>query len=458
MRQLTRSLRRTLRTALRGLGRNRMRSALTTLGIVIGVAAVIAMMEIGQGSSKSIQKTIASMGAANIIILPGAATFGSVVFGAGSTMTLTPGDCQAILDSCPAVRAVAPIVRSRTQVIYGNRNWQPDFIYGTTPEFLDVREWPLEDGVPFTDADVVTSNRVCLLAQTVVRELFQDQSPIGKEIRINNIAFRVIGVLSRKGANMVGMDQDNIILAPWTSIKFRVTGRAMDSGNQSAVVVTQSVNTLSNLYPGKVSLYPDKSATEQTNNPLPVRFITVDQIVLAARSSDQIANAIDQLTKVLRQRHRIPDGFPDDFTIRDMTEVTNMLSSTSFLMSKLLLSVALISLVVGGVGIMNIMLVSVTERTREIGIRKAIGARRGSIMTQFLIESIVVSCMGGVIGIAIGFWGAITAGNLMSLDATPDALVVLAAFAVSAVVGIFFGWFPAHKASKLNPIEALRFE
>ena len=223
-----------VRTALHGLSRNVMRAALTTLGIVIGVAAVIAMMEIGRGSSSAIQATIASMGANNLLVLPGTASSGGVSFGGGSVMTLTPQDAEAILNECPAVRGAVPVVRARTQVIYGNRNWVPSFIYGTTPAWLDVREWGLAEGDMFTERDVRNASKVCVLGQRLVRELFQGENPIGKEVRVQNVSFRVIGVLTAKGANMMGMDQDDVLLAPWTTIKFRVTGSSASTANQSA--------------------------------------------------------------------------------------------------------------------------------------------------------------------------------------------------------------------------------
>jgi ABC-type antimicrobial peptide transport system permease subunit len=461
MRRLTRSYRRTLRTALHGLSRNRMRSALTTLGIVIGVAAVIAMMEIGEGSSRMIQQSIASMGAANIMVQPGTASSGGVTFGAGTTMTLTPTDCEAIIDECPAVRAAAPVVRARTQVIYQGRNWVPTSIYGTTPDFLDVREWTnLEDGVSFTDADVRNTNKVCLLGRTIVRELFQGRSPIGEEIRINNVAFRVIGVLTPKGANTFGMDQDDVILAPWTSIKYRVSNKAMGSVNQSAAASdsTQSIDTLNNLYPGQSTLYPVPSATEQANNPLPVRFVNVDQMMVAAQSGQQVPAAIEQMTRLLRLRHHLAPDEPDDFNMRDMTEMTNMLSSTSFLMTKLLLSVALISLVVGGVGIMNIMLVSVTERTREIGLRMAVGARARDILRQFLFEAVVLCLLGGALGILLGRGSSLLVRTFLGWATQLSVGAIIAAVAVSVSVGVVFGYYPAWKASRLDPIEALRYE
>ncbi len=458
-----------LRTALHGLRRNIMRAALTTLGIIIGVAAVIAMMEIGRGSASAIQRTITSMGANNLLVLPGTASSGGVSFGAGSVMTLTPQDAVAILKESPAVRATAPIVRVRTQVIYGNRNWVPIFIYGTTPEYLDVREWPLAEGDAFSDQDVRNASKVCLLGQRLVRELFQGESPLHKEVRINNVSFKVIGILSSKGANMMGIDQDDILLAPWTSIKYRVAGSSMASANQSAqssqtasgADTSQKVNTLNQIYPNtKLNLYPEQSAIQAADTPLPVRFTNVDQILAAARSTPEIPVAIRQITQLLRERHRIhpADGDQDDFSIRDMTEMTKALSSTATMMTKLLLAVALISLVVGGVGIMNIMLVSVTERTREIGLRMAVGAWSRDILQQFLVESVLLCFCGGIAGILAGrgISRLITVvlgwPTEMSLDA------IFAAFAVSVTVGIIFGYYPAWKASRLDPINALRYE
>jgi len=457
-----------LRTAFHGLRRNILRAALTTLGIIIGVAAVIAMMEIGRGSSSAIQKTIASMGANVLLVRPGTASSGGVSFGAGSVMTLTPQDGEAILKESPAVRAVAPVVRARTQVIYGNRNWVPVFIYGSTPSYLDVREWPLAEGEMFSEQDVRNASKVCILGQRLVKELFQGESPLGKEVRVNNVAFKVIGILNPKGANMMGIDQDDLLLAPWTSIKYRVARSSMTNVNQSAQSTTtsssssgtsQTVNTLSQIYPNtKLNLYPEQSATQQADTPLPVRFTNVDEILTAARSTPEIPNAMRQITELLRERHRIRPGEPEDFNIRDMTEMTKALSSTSTLMTKLLLAVALISLVVGGVGIMNIMLVSVTERTREIGLRMAVGAWGRDILQQFLVESVLLCFCGGIAGILVGrgisllITAVLRWPTEMSLDA------ILAAFAVSVSVGIIFGYYPAWKASRLDPINALRYE
>jgi ABC-type antimicrobial peptide transport system permease subunit len=452
---------RTARTALTALTRNPMRALLTTLGIVIGVGAVIAMMEIGNGSSAAIQKTIATMGANVLLVVPGTAASGGVSFGAGSVTTLTPQDGEAILRDSPAVRNVAPIVRARTQVVYGNRNWVPQQMIGTTPAFLDIRDWTsLAEGEAFTDRDVLNSNKVCLIGQTLARELFQGESPIGKEIRVKNVSFRVVGVLSAKGANMMGSDQDDILLAPWTTIKYRVTGSTLSNPNQSAASSTSStVNTLNRLYPSEApSIYPKPSEAQAANNPLTVRFANIDQLLIAARGPEDIPAAIQQMTEILRERHRIRDGQPDDFTVRDMTEMTNTLSSTSRLMTNLLLCVAMISLVVGGVGIMNIMLVSVTERTREIGLRMAVGARARDILRQFLVEAVVLCLVGGAAGILLGHGGSRLVELLLRWPVATSLPAIAAAVLVSASVGIIFGFYPAWKASRLDPIDALRYE
>jgi ABC-type antimicrobial peptide transport system permease subunit len=451
---------RTFRTALRGLLRNPLRAMLTTLGIVIGVAAVIAMMEIGAGSSAAIRSSIAGMGANVLDVRSGAASSGGVTFGAGTTKTLTPEDGEAILRECPAVGNVAPLVHTRTQVVYGSRNWVPTFIYGTTPAYLDVQNWTIGEGAMFTDRDVANANKVCVLGETLVRELFQGQDPIGKEIRIKNISFRVVGVLGRKGANMMGMDQDDIILAPWSTIKYRVTGTDLADANQSAGSSSDSsVNTLSNLYPGgQPALYPERSATQAADNPMPVRFPNIDHLRVTARSAESIPAAIAQMTRVLRERHRIHGEEPDDFSIRDMTQMMNTLSSTTRMMTNLLLSVAMISLVVGGVGIMNIMLVSVTERTREIGLRMAVGARAGDILRQFVVEAVVLCLVGGALGIVLGHGGSMLVRLLLHWPVETSPAAIAAAVLVSAGVGIIFGFYPAWKASRLDPIEALRYE
>jgi ABC-type antimicrobial peptide transport system permease subunit len=464
-----RKLYRTLRMAILALRRNVMRSVLTTLGIIIGVGAVITMMEIGKGSSTAVKQTIASMGANNLLVMPGTASSGGVSFGSGSIITLTPQDAEAIERECPAVNGVAPVVRSRTQVVYGNRNWVPMYIYGTTPKFLDVRDWQdMDEGEPFTDRDVAGATKVCILGQTLVRELFQEVSPVGKEVRVQNVTFRVVGVLSRKGANMMGLDQDDILLAPWTTIKYRVAGVSATTANQSASgnsnqpgTVNVSVNSTSQLYPtGSFQglLYPQPSVNEAADTPQPVRFTNVDQIMARAASAAEIRTAIRQINDLLHERHHIRAGQPDDFSIRDMTEMSMALASTSNLMAALLLGVALISLIVGGVGIMNIMLVSVTERTKEIGLRMAVGARARDILRQFLVEAVVLCLLGGAMGIVFGFAGSFFFRFVLNWPTETSLPAIVASVVVSATVGVVFGYYPAWKASRLDPIEALRYE
>jgi ABC-type antimicrobial peptide transport system permease subunit len=455
-------IRRTLRIATRALRRNPMRATLTTLGIIIGIAAVIAMMEIGNGSSRAIQKSIASMGANNIMVRPGTAASGGVSFGAGSVLTLTPQDCDAIITDCSAVKYAAPTVRARAQVVYGSRNWVPFFIIGTTPAYFLAQDWTdLTEGEFFTDRDVLNANKVCVLGQTLVRELFEGGSPIGKDIRVKNISFRVVGVLSAKGANMMGMDQDDIIVAPWTAIKYRVAGTTLTNVNQSAASseTSSSVNSLSGLYPSsQVDLYPTQSAIQMADTPQPVRFTNVDEILVTANSADAIPGAVRQITELLRSRHHIEAGEPDDFTIRDMAEMISVFSSTTVLMTNLLLCIALISLIVGGVGIMNIMLVSVTERTHEIGLRMAVGARARDILRQFLVEATVLCLIGGVIGILVGHGGAYLVKLFQHWPVETSPAAIIAAVLVSVSVGLVFGYYPAWKASRLDPIEALRYE
>src|SRR5947209_1423893 len=463
-----RKFNRILKMAVNALRRNIMRSALTTLGIVIGVSAVIAMMEIVQWSSSAVNQTIASMGANMLLVRPGTASSGGVTFGSGSILTLTPADADAILRECPSVVSIAPVVRARTQVVYGNRNWVPLYIYGTTPSFLEVRDWQdLEEGEAFTKREVDNSSKVCLIGQTLVRELFQGESPLGKELRVQSVTFKVIGVLTPKGANMMGLDQDDILLAPWTTIKYRVSGTSATTANQSAAAaassstsVSTAVNTLDQLYPNvdNSQLYDQPSAIQQADTPQPIRFANVDQILARAESTEAIPQAIRQITGLLHERHHIRPGQADDFNIRDMTEMTKALASTSYLMAGLLLCVALISLVVGGVGIMNIMLVSVTERTREIGLRMAVGARARDILRQFLVEAIVLCLLGGAMGIVFGRGGSFLVRVFLHWPTEPSLPAIIASVLVSAAVGVVFGYYPAWKASRLDPIEALRYE
>ena len=451
----------TLVTAMGALRRNKMRSALTTLGIIIGVGAVITMMEIGQGSAAQLKKTIASMGANNLMIQSGAAASGGVTFGSGSALTLTPKDSEELGLQCPAIEEVAPMVRARGQVIYGNKNWIPMQTMGTTPSYLAVRDWEeMDEGDMFTDRDVRSGNQVCVIGATLKRELFLDESPLGKELRIQNVALRVIGVLSRKGANMMGMDQDDVLLAPWTTIKFRVSGGGSTAQSAAAAAATtSSVNTLNNLYPGATALYSAPSATQLADTPQPIRVTNVDTIMAKATSAEEIPDAIDQIKDILRERHRIRPGVADDFNIRDMTEATKALSSTTQIMGILLLAVACISLLVGGVGIMNIMLVSVTERTREIGLRMAVGARSHHILRQFLVEAIVLCLCGGAMGIASGRGFSFLVALLF--ESGPRKLRWPPSSRRSWCPrrwGVVFGFYPAWKASRLDPIEALRYE
>jgi ABC-type antimicrobial peptide transport system permease subunit len=461
---------RIVRTAFRALRRNMLRSALTTLGIVIGVAAVIAMTEIGQGTQRAVEKTIASMGANNLLVLPGTAASGGVSFGSGSVVTLTPQDADAIARDCSAVNSVATVVRARTQTTFGNKNWVPTFIYGTTPSFLDVREWnDLEEGEPFTDADVRNQTRVCLIGQTIKRELFDDQSPLDREIRMQNVGFRVIGVLSRRGANMMGMDQDDIVLAPWPSIRARVSSTQLTNANQSNPATTSSagasvtaattVNSLNQSYPGSQdSVYPTVDPLRAVDYPQQTRFPNIDQILVRANSAEEIPLAIAQITGLLHERHHIKPGQNDDFSVRDMTETSKAMGSASATMSRSLLFVATVSLVVGGVVIMSIMLVSVTERTREIGLRMAVGARPADVMRQFLVEAVVLCLMGGLIGILLGRGVSLTLHWFLNWPIELSIPAIAAAVVVSASVGITFGFYPAWKASRLDPIEALRYE
>jgi ABC-type antimicrobial peptide transport system permease subunit len=453
---------RTMKMASLALRSNVMRAALTTLGIIIGVAAVITMMEIGNGAKVAIQRTMASMGANTLVILPGAVTIAGVNNGAGTMITLTPRDAEAILKECPSVVWAAPIVRARAQVVYGNRNWVPTYVYGTAPSFLDIRDWTeMAEGEAFTEHEVLNSGKVCIVGQTIVRELFGGQSPIGKHVRIRNVDFKVIGVLHKKGANLMGMDQDDILLAPWTTIKYRVVASSLSGGNQSssATAGTAEMNTLNMTYPNlQQNLYPVQSATEQCDTPQPIRFPNVDQILTAAPSADQIPPAIQQLSSLLRQRHRLRNSDPDDFIIRDMTEITKTMSATAEMMTKLLLCVAMISLVVGGIGIMNIMLVSVTERTREIGLRMAVGAEPGDILRHFLTEAVILCLLGGTMGILIGRGSSYVVSVVLGWPTAVSIGAIVAAVLVSATVGIAFGFYPAYKASRLDPIEALRYE
>ena len=447
----------TLKTALRALRRNPLRSALTTLGIIIGIAAVIAMVQIGEGSSAAIKQTIANMGANVLIVFPGQAVSAGVSFGGGSSVTLTSADAAAIARDCPSISGAAPVVNGRMQVVRGGQNWVPQFLIGTTPAYLKIRDWSIAEGRAFGNDDVDGADQVCILGQTDVKELFVSGKPLGKRILVNNVPLRVIGVLTKKGANMMGMDQDDIIIMPWTTMKYRVSGSALQNQNQSAAAA--AAFSTDQLYPEtSQSLYPVASATEQQDLPQPVSFPNVNSILVSVPSSSEIPQAMTEITALLRQRHHLQPGTPSDFNIRNMAEISNAMSHTTQLMTNLLTGVALISLMVGGVGIMNIMLVSVTERTREIGLRMAIGARPGDILSQFILEAIVLCLFGGALGILFGQALSMAVKSLLHWPIQMSAPAMVASVAVSVAVGLVFGYYPAWKASRLDPIEALRYE
>jgi len=450
---------RIFRTALTALRRNVMRSVLTCLGIIIGIAAVIAMMEIGRGSARSIEQTIASLGASVIQVDPADVTIGGVNSGGGGRVTLTPDDAEAIRRECSALQSVAPSVDCWRQAVYGNRNWRPNRILGVTPDYFVVRNWPIAEGESLTLQEVRTAASVCVIGQTIVQRLFDNQSPIGKEIRLGSVGLRVVGVLSRKGANVMGWDQDDFIAAPLTTIKYRVTGVRQATQPTPTPSPPSVVTTNTKTYPNEeIQLYPVQSDAQAADTPQLARFFDLDDIWVAAGSRDNIPLAIGQIRSLLRQRHDIRPGEPDDFRIRDLTEISQAFTATTGIMTNLLLAVALISLVVGGVGIMNIMLVSVTERTREIGIRMAMGARSRDVLRQFLIEAIALCVAGGAIGILLGRGASIAINALLHWPTLPSISAIIASVAVAVTVGVIFGYYPAWKASRLDPIEALRYE
>jgi macrolide transport system ATP-binding/permease protein len=458
-----RFLARATSTALRSLRRNPMRSALTTLGIIIGVGSLLAVAEIGTGAWTAIRALLTKTGVDNIVIQAGAASRNGVSLGSGSIKTLTPEDAEILLRECPSVDSLAPLVFTRGQVVHGNKNWVPSTFVGTTPGYLRVREWEdLEEGESFTERDVHAVALVCLLGQTVARELFDEQSPIGQEVYVNDVPLRVIGVLSRKGADIIGEDQDDLLVAPWTTVKFRVSSGAgsTSGGNDASHSEPADLrNLMSRRYPrGHAAPFPTLSPMQMIDTPRLERLSNVDSILVRASSTEEIPAAMEQITRVLSERHRIAPGEPADFAVRDFTEVVRAVKGTVGLVAGLLLCVALISLVVGGIGIMNIMLLTVTERYREIGLRMAVGARSRDILRQFLVEAVVLCVLGGAVGIVAGRGAALLVRLLARWPTEPSLLAILASVSVSVTVGVIFGYYPAWKASRLDPIDALRSE
>lgn len=403
--------------AFRAIAANKLRSFLTMLGIIIGVASVITMLAIGQGSKKSIQSQIAEMGSNMIMIQPGADMRGGVRQDASSMETLKLTDYQSIKDNCKYISAISPVVNSSGQFIYGSNN-TPSSIYGVTEDYLTIRQLSVADGEMFTDADIKSSTKVCILGKTVVDNLFPNgEEPVGKVVRFNSIPFRVIGVLKSKGYNSMGMDQDDLVLAPYTTIMKRIL----------AITYIQGINC-------------------------------------SAITEDMTNNATEEITSLLRQNHKLKDATDtssaqdDDFSIRSQEELATMMNSTTDLMTILLACIAGISLVVGGIGIMNIMYVSVTERTKEIGLRMSVGARGVDILSQFLIEAILLSVTGGIIGVLLGVGASYTVNILAKWPIFIQPWSVLLSFIVCTATGVFFGWYPAKKAAQLDPIEAIRYE
>ena len=444
-------------TALNALRRNILRSVLTMLGIVIGIASVIAMMEIGTGASEQIAAKIANMGSDVLMITPVAISSGGVSAGSGTSVTLTTDDVDAIRRDCPAVRAVTPVLsQGGIQVVNGSKNWSPNRIESGTPDYLVVQNWEISDGACFTERDVNAAATVCVLGQTVVDELFDEgESAVGAQVRLNNVSFKVVGILAKKGTNLMGMDQNDTVIIPWTTLRNRLSR----SGGTAPTSSSSGEYSRKNKYPiSSVQYYPSRDATQTANYPMPIRFNNINRIMASATSSETVQDAIAEIKETLRRRHKLADGAEDDFDIRNRSELIDTITSTSSLMTSLLLIVALISLVVGGVGIMNIMFVSVTERTREIGLRMAIGARSSDILTQFLVESVILCLSGGLFGILTGRIASVVISSVLGWPTATSPSAIAMSVAVSAGIGIVFGFYPAWRASKLNPIDALRYE
>ena len=396
---------------MNALKRNKFRAFLTMLGIIIGVASVIAMLAIGQGSKKSIQDEMSSMGTNMIFAMPGSEQRGGVHMGNSDAQSMKLTDIDAIEKQCTAISAVSPQVRSSGQVVYGNKNW-PSSIYGVNEKYLNIRKYNLSEGRVFSEREIKTYAKVCIIGQTIIENLFTEgEDPIGKTIRFGNIPLKVIGILEEKGENGMGQDQDDIIISPYTTVQKRI-----------------------------------------------LSITHIQGIFASAVSEDQNDLAIEQLTQTLRQTHKIKDGDADDFQIRSQSELVQTFTSISDMMTALLGAIAGISLLVGGIGIMNIMYVSVTERTKEIGLRLSVGGRGTDIMMQFLVESIMLSVSGGAIGIMLGILATYLVSSIMNWPVVIMTSAVIFAFVICSAIGIFFGWYPARKAAGLNPIDALRYE
>jgi putative ABC transport system permease protein len=401
--------------ALRALKVNRMRSALTMLGIIIGVAAVIAMVGVGAGATARIQDQIQSIGSNLIIVLPGSISSNGVRLGSGAVASLTQDDAKAVAADCPSVSAVAPTVRGGVQVVYGNSNWATS-AQGVTPDYMTIRDYTMLSGQFFTTQDVDAAAKVAVLGETVAQNLFGDSDPTGQVVIIKNVPFTVTGVLTPKGQSPTGQDQDDVILLPISTATQKVFGANKVNAKAVASLMVQALNP---------------------------------------QSMDQ---AIAEMTALLHERHRIESGVEDDFTVRNLTEVFAAQETSAQVMSILLGAIASVSLIVGGIGIMNIMLVSVTERTREIGLRQAVGAKTRDILLQFLVEAVTLSVLGGVIGIAVGLTASLLISHFAQWSTQVSLLSILLAFAFSALVGVFFGYYPARKAAFMDPIDGLRYE
>ncbi len=404
-----------IRIALRALKVNRTRSALTMLGIIIGVAAVIAMVGVGAGATARIQEQIQSIGSNLIMVTPGSLSSNGVRLGSGAVVTLTEDDAKAIAAECPSVSAVAPTVRGGVQVVYGNSNWATN-AQGVTPDYMTIRDATMMYGQFFTDQDVDAAAKVAVLGETVARTLFGDTDPTGQVVIIKNVPFTVAGVLTPKGQSPTGQDQDDVILLPISTAMQKVLGANRANAKAVGSLMVQAIGP---------------------------------------QAMDQ---ALQEVTALLRERHRILPGLDDDFTVRNLTEVFAAQETSAQVMSILLGAIASVSLIVGGIGIMNIMLVSVTERTREIGLRQAVGAKTRDILSQFLVEAVTLSLLGGIIGIVVGLTASLLISHFAQWSTKVSPLSVLMAFVFSALVGVFFGYYPARKAAFLDPIEALRYE